>query len=391
MKTLITIVLTLSFWVTLNAQNKNEYSSIDKTMLQIPKSLTTSSDGIARYINSKFSNNNDKARAVYIWVASNIQYDVENMFVQISELTTNEIIAKTLKTQKGVCTNFAVLFNDIALKSGITSYTIPGYTKQNEVVDNLPHEWCAANIDGTWYIFDPTWGSGFLQKGKFVSKINDFYFKVTPEDMISSHMPFDPLWQFSNYPVTCQEFYEGKTQRNTSKPYFNFKDSLSVYANQPEIEQLISSSKRIEANGVKNSLIYDRLRYNRREIEVYRNNVVVDQLNSAGNSFNAGINHLNEFIHYRNNQFTPKKSDGEIRQMIDTIASSFKFSQMVLDKIKPIDVNMSLQISQLNRSINEATLSLNEHQAFVEKYIRTGKLFRKSLFYKTTFLGMPLK
>lgn len=42
-------------------------------------------------------------------------------------------------------------------------------------------------------------------------------------------MPFDYLWQFLNYPVTNQEFYEGKMSQNKSKRYFNYKDSLIAY------------------------------------------------------------------------------------------------------------------------------------------------------------------
>ena len=37
---------------------------------------------------------------------------------------------------------------------------------------------------------------------------DDDYFMMKPEKAIKSHMPFDPLWQFLNYPITSTEFYE---------------------------------------------------------------------------------------------------------------------------------------------------------------------------------------
>jgi hypothetical protein len=47
-------------------------------------------------------------------------------------------------------------------------------------------------------------------------------------------------------------------------------------------------------------------------------------------------------------------------------------------------------IAQLNRSIDEAMKNLTEQKAFLDKYFKTGKMFRKSLFYKYRWMGVPL-
>ena len=390
MRKIFFLILFSWIWTGVIAQNSSDFKSADNIMLQIPESSTTSTQGIAGYINSNYFSANDKARAIFIWIAKNVQYDVANMYVVNTNLKTTERIEKTLKTRKGVCSDYADLFNDIAGKTGIKSYVIPGYTKQKGVVDNIPHAWCATFIDSTWYLFDPTWGSGYLQNSKFVKQVNDFYFKTKPEQIIKTHIPFDPLWQFLDYPITNQEFYEGKIQVATKKQLFSFKDTLTIYEKQSEMERLVSSSKRIEANGVKNSLIFNMLQYNKREIEVYNNNRIVDQYNSAGISFNIGVNLLNDFINYRNKQFTPKKTDSAITQMIDTVESSLRISRVQLNNIKNPDANTSAMIAQLNKSIGDATTNLNEQKAFVEKYLQTGKMFRKSLFYKFSWMGIPV-
>ena len=390
MRKIVFLILLSGIWSGVIAQNDNDFKAIDNIMLQIPESSTRSTQAIAGYINSNYTSANDKSRAIFIWIATNIRYDVANMFAIKTDISPNESIAKTLKTRKGVCENYANLFNAIAGKVGIKSYFIAGYTKQNGVVDNLPHAWCAAFIDSAWYMFDPTWGSGFLQNSKFVKQVNDFYFKTTPEQIIRSHIPFDPLWQFLNYPITHQEFYEDKNQENTYKQFFSFKDTLAIYENQSEIERLISSNKRIESSGVKNSLIQDMLQYNQRNIEVYYNNLNVDQYNSAGNSFNNGVNLLNIFINYRNKQFTPKKTDSELQQMIDTIETSLKNARDQLESIKNTDANTSTMVNHLYKSIRDATASFNEQKSFLEKYLRTGKMFRKALFYKYTWMGDPV-
>ncbi|MBK8144329.1 MAG: hypothetical protein IPK62_04650 [Bacteroidetes bacterium] len=81
-------------------------------------------------------------------------------------------------------------------------------------------------------------------------------------------MPFDYMWQFLPYPVTNQEFYEGKTQENKTKPFFDFRDSIRVHLSKDSMEQWISTANRIEKNGMKNSMIFDRFHHLKSEIEM---------------------------------------------------------------------------------------------------------------------------
>lgn len=387
----LTFILLIGISAGLFAQKKNsEFAQVDKIALQIPDSLTNSTKGISDYINSNFINQTDKSRAIFIWIASNIQYDIENMFAINFYQNTSEIIDKVLMTRKGICMHYAELYNSIAKQVGIKSYVISGYTKQNGFVDYIPHAWCSSLIDSTWYLIDPTWGSGYIQNAKFIKKTNDYYFKTKPEQIVKSHMPFDPLWQFLNYPVTNQEFYEGKTGLNKTKPFFNYQDTLSQFEQETEIEKLESTSRRIEKNGVKNSLVFDRLQHNKREIEYFNNKILVETYNSAVNHYNDGINQLNKFIDYRNKQFTPKKPDNEIKEMVDLPEKSLINSREKLKEIKKPDSNTANSMIQLNKSIDEAMLNLNEQKAFLDKYFSTGKMFRKSLFYKYTWMGIPL-
>ena len=389
MRLLIAVLLVGTFSA-LNAQNKNEYSKTDNIALQMPDSLTQTAAGIANYVRSNFTDQSDRSRAIFIWIATNIEYDIENMFAINFYQNSGEIIDKALKTRKGICMHFAELFSEIANQAGIKSYVISGYTKQNGSVDYIPHAWCAGLIDSTWYLFDPTWGSGYIQNGKLVRQVDNFYFKTKPEQLIKSHMPFDPLWQFSYYPITNQEFYDGNYLLNKNRPFFNYTDTLKQYERDSDIERLISSSNRIEQNGVKNSLIYDRLQHNKLEIEYYKNKMSVEKYNSAVNIYNEGVNQLNRFIDYRNKQFTPAKPDNEIRQMVESAELSFTVAREVLHEIISPDANIAASIVQLNTAIDEAMFNLDEQNTFLDKYFSTGKMFRKSLFYKYTWMGIPL-
>lgn len=385
------IALLICISVGLNAQKKTgEYLKVDEMALRIPDSLSKTTRGISRYISSNFTGQNDRSRAIFVWIATNIQYDIDNMFAINFYQSSEEIIDEVLSKRKGVCLHFAELYNALANQSGIKTYVVSGYTKQNGSVDYLPHAWCASLIDSAWYLIDPTWGSGYIQNSKFIRRINDYYFKVKPEIMIGSHMPFDPLWQFVYYPVTNQEFYEGKTALDKSKSFFSYQDTLRQFEQASEIEKLVSSSRRIEQNGVRNSLIFDRLQHNRREIEYYYNSLLVETYNSAVYYYNDGIDHLNRFIDYRNRQFVPKKQETEIREMVNNAERSLVNARLKLKEIINPDSNTATSMLQLDRSIDEAMLNLNEQRIFVDKYFRTGKMLRKSLFYKYTWMGIPL-
>ena len=117
----------------------------------------------------------------------------------------------------------------------------------------------------------------------------------------------------------------------------------------------------------------------------------METYNSAVYHYNDGVNQLNRFIDYRNRQFTPKKEEPEIREMINIAEWSLVNARLRLQEIKNPGSATEAAILQLNRSIDEAMLNLNEQRMFVDKYFRTGKMLRKSLFYKYSWMGIPLK
>jgi len=367
-----------------------EYASIDKKIAAILNNLTTSTDGIAGFINTNFKSDNDKIRAVFYWTASNISYDVKNAFSLNSNQTASEKIEKVLKTKKGVCIHYAEVFNEISNKVGVKSLIIEGYTKQNGKIATLSHAWCAAQIDNKWYIFDPTWGSGGLYNGKFVKKINNYYFKAEPSKIIDSHIPFDFLWQFLNYPITNQEFYEGKVQVDKSKKYFDFDSELKRQDSLSDMERVSESIKRIEANGIKNKMIFDYLTSKRKELDVYNQNKNIERLNSIATEYNQAIVLLNDFINYRNKRFKPSLLDYEILQMIQSPKVAFAKCRKDIITVGFVGVQNESNLRSIKKSINEALTQAEEHELFVKDYLSKSKLVRKTMFTKVSWFGIPL-
>lgn len=366
------------------------YTSIDKKMALIPKEYTTSTDAIAKYINANFKTENDKIRAVFYWTSSSISYDVKNMFMVNFDETPQTRIPKTLETKKGICGDYAAVFNEIATLVGVKSVIISGYTKQKGKIDTLSHAWCAAKIDNKWCFFDPTWGSGSLQNGKYVKKINDYYFKAEPSKIISSHIPFDYLWQFSNYPVTNAEFYEGKTQINQSKKYFDFEKEIAKQSTLSEIDRLFESNLRIEKNGLKNALIIEVYEHNKKQLLYLRQKEGIEKLNNIVKEINDAVVLLNDFILYRNNKFKPTFPDEEINAMIQKPREKLIKCQNDIYKLGYIGNENTANLTSLKKSIETNLALAEEHALFVKNYLSKSKLVRKTMFSKVSWFGVPL-
>ena len=366
------------------------YALVDAKLAAIPVSSTTSIEAIAKYINTNFKTETDKIRAIFYWTASNISYDVPGMYEVNFNETVPEKIAKTLKTKKGVCIHYAVVFDALSQKVGLESYIIEGYTKQNGKISNLAHAWIAAKIDKKWYVFDPTWGAGYVNSGKFSKKLNNSYFKVAPVAIIASHIPFDYLWQFSNYPITNGEFYEGKIQINKTKKYFDFEKEITSYNAMSEADQLFASAERIEKNGLKNAMILERYEGKKQQLTYLRQNTNIEKLNAIVNEMNEAVVLLNDFIHYRNNKFKPTLSDDEISNMIETPRAKLVKCQNDIYSVGPVGDKNASNVASIKASIGAALEQAEEHSLFVKNYLSKSKIVRKTMFSKVSWFGVPL-
>src|SRR5665647_1467877 len=193
MKPLLFLCLYICCSPILKGQDFNDFAAIDHKALHIPATETYSTASIAGYVQSNFKTDREKLRAIYTWVITNIRYDTDSMYHINWSMYPEEKISATLRRRKGVCENYAALFTDIALKSGIQSFVVSGYTKQWGSVNRAGHSWCAVYLQQEWFLCDPTWDKD--------CRGNTKYFLVNPAQFIESHMPFDPLWQLLEYPL----------------------------------------------------------------------------------------------------------------------------------------------------------------------------------------------
>ncbi len=355
------------------AQSQNDSWIISKA-LDIPDSQTISTDSIASYINSNFKTEEEKIRAIYAWVITNIRYSTDSANNINLSIDIHAKVTKALQRRKGICENYAAIFNELATKSGLTSFAISGYTKQNSAVDKIGHSWCAVLINKSWQLFDPTWDEG--------RETNTKYFMMPPAEFIQTHMPYDPLWQLLNYPVTKHQFNTGKFYKSKDSPYFNYVDSIKAYVQMDSLHKLRSSALRMQKDEIKNSMVQDNYNMIKMHIEMINQDKDVDLYNSSVADMNDATTVLNNFIQFRNNKFTPEKTDTELQTMLDGIDSKLKSSLKNLDEIDKSPATFTIGTDQVRERIKNLSDRIKEQEDFLRRYTSTQKNSRQFLFYK---------
>ena len=357
----------------IKAQLPDELNSLDTRAVNIPRAETNSTLSISKYILVNYKTDREKLLAIYSWVTNNIRYDTDSMYVINSARNPEARITEALRRRKGVCENFAAIFNDIAVKCGIISYEVSGYTKQYGSVDKTAHTWCVVQLDKKWLFCDPTWDVGFSKNAR--------YFLVTPAVFIGSHMPFDPLWQLLDHTVSHREFYTGNVDSKKDEPFLNFNDSVNAYLQLNELQQLESAANRIRRSGIANELVKTRLTWLQMEISIIYQEKDMNIYNAAVADLNKANIIFNEFVQYRNSRFIPLKPDLTIRSMLSPVDDLLWAAYKKLDLLDASAVNFQYDTGLLRDKLDHLTRRLREQKDFLKRYFDTAPAEREQLFY----------
>lgn len=199
-------------------------------------------------------------------------------------------------------------------------------------------------------------------------------------------MPFDPLWQLLYHPVSFIDFNNGTVKEDATRAFFNFPDSIVVYEKQNETERDQASYTRTDNNGAKNAQVFNRLLYIRQMIEQTK----IDQYNTAVAYLNDAVSNFNDFIRYRNKQFTPMRPDAGIQAMLDSASNPYSLAKMQLSRIKDPGPNITGTMGSLQKQMNDFSQQLEEQEVWLAKYFSKGKSGRKGMFTKVTWFGIPV-
>jgi len=357
----------------------SQYEMIDKKMDDIPKQYQSTIPAIANYISQNFTSEEDKIRVAFYWTATNISYDVANMY-QPKIQTVDEKISSALKTKKGVCMHYAEVFNAIVNQMGMKSYVIDGYTKQFGKIAGLSHSWNACKVNGNWYLFDPTWGAGYVNEEVFYKKLNNSYFRSDAADFLKTHMPFDYMWQLNEKPITNDDFYNDITESDLIANPYDFNAAIIQFEILSESDKMLKQIERMEKTGLKNNFIKEKYTALQKNYEGYKNNNSIPKLKQIVAEFNQANKLLNDFILYRNSRFKPMLSDDKIKEKVQVPYDKWLYCQQELAKITDISKENLLNFNSLKKTVAFAQKRFEAQLNFVNDYLSKSPAERAAAF-----------
>jgi transglutaminase/protease-like cytokinesis protein 3 len=159
----------------------------------------------------------DKARAIFSWIAYHFKYDDQqyeqyqkNSGDRISYSTPEELAQKqqeriqqkievAMRKKRGVCQDFSWLYQAMLKEVGIASEFVTGYSRTNpaqmgKIPKEARHAWNAIQVNGQWALCDLTWSVNMF------SPQGDDFFLMPPQDFLKSHYPEEEQWQLVDRP-----------------------------------------------------------------------------------------------------------------------------------------------------------------------------------------------
>jgi hypothetical protein len=365
----LVLVLIILFFVTQVVVAQDHFAA-ERIYVNIPKSQTNSSAGIAAYINSHFDSDDKKVAAIYSWITENIRYDADTIHYVILDEDNEERVSWALQRKKGVCENFAAIFTDVATQCGINSFVVEGFTKQGGTVDHTPHVWCVAYVNQKWELFDPTWDAGRVGATNFDPHHN--FFNPSPQEFINTHLPFDPVFQLLNYPVNYKDFVHGNTSQDKQEAFVNFNDSLQAMNNMDRLSRYAVEKARIENAGWPNDKIDMKLRRIKFQMEILNQDTDIDLYNGAIADINKAVSLLNTFLTYRNNNFQPEKTPEEIQFIFHDVQQLIANGDDKIKRLKASKATLQLETADLQSKLENLKNNLDQQKVFYKNYVASA-------------------
>ncbi|MDW0117501.1 transglutaminase-like domain-containing protein [Sporosarcina thermotolerans] len=125
----------------------------------------------------------EKAKAVYEYTAKTISYNTGKLYFIGNQWDDSAL--KTLKFKTGICVDFAYLAIALLRAAEMEARYVVGTAGFGD--DREGHAWVEVKVDGEWLTMDPTWGSGYIDYGRFEPEYTEDYFDPT-EEVFSSHV-----------------------------------------------------------------------------------------------------------------------------------------------------------------------------------------------------------
>ncbi len=184
-------------------------------------------------LTSQLTNEIEKFRAIYTWVCTNIENDYgaykrtikkrkkllddKEALTEWNNSITPKVFKKLVDHKKTACTGYAYLVRELARLADINCKIVNGYGRTPTLIldnNSIPnHAWNAVELDGKWYLCDPTWSAGRIvledDGPRFEADYFDGYFLSDPALFIKNHYPLDTTWSMLQKAPDFNVFLDG--------------------------------------------------------------------------------------------------------------------------------------------------------------------------------------
>jgi hypothetical protein len=342
-----------------------EYEKVDKVMDKIPVLSTATLIGISDYISQNFVTEEEKIRAVFYWVAANISYDLKGIDQHIKN---EDKVKTTLASRKGVCRHYAAVFTALSNHLGIQTIAISGYTsKKDGSISDLSHAWCVSKINQKWHLYDPTWGAGQIKDNKFFKKLNNFYFDTAPKELVKNHMPFDYMWQLLDYPISNNDFYNGKNEPRLQSEKYLFDNEIETYLSLSDLEKSNAQYTRIKKTGLKNDVISGYFHFLEDKKEHNEQNKKGLILKEVQDEFSVIIKEFNQYVKLKNNQINTKIPNAALAADLQNLKTKIENCEEEVSDIKNINPENIQNLRSFKAAIAGLKTRILEEQRLIKK------------------------
>lgn len=230
-----------------------------------------SPEDLAKQINSNFTTDEDKVKASFYWLATNINYDIialsssnkQYRFTYTDKADKqrkikaieDKFINETFTKRKGICEEYALSLKKLCDLLKIPCKTINGNVRVDiseigRINKDTNHAWNLVYVNNKWIFIDTTWAAGFAINGKWNKSFNSYFYNTPKNKAVKTHYSNNLLWNkhfnklsltnFYNQPIYKLRFLETKAEIIAPKSGFikvnkNNKIELSLKNLDPNI------------------------------------------------------------------------------------------------------------------------------------------------------------
>lgn len=227
---------------------QNVEISVQDKYQEIEQLQVSSLSDLTSKILSKTTVKKEQLQILLLWVNDHMKPDSIRFFNGGNPLSTSDAFTSRI----GLCDEYSNIVSEFCKAINVPNYKVVGYVKYanfkpNDTFTEANHAWNAVYLDSSWVLCDLFWSTVALlidkkSEPQLIKRLETNYFLGRPDDFINDHLPADPVFQFSNYPIVLGSFakkLDGIDREIPKMKYYNYSDSLNLFSKMTESDRML--------------------------------------------------------------------------------------------------------------------------------------------------------